>query len=453
MLKLLKIKLLGITNVNYDLKYMDSNLFFGKFTRKEVQDFFSWYLSKPFKNNGGLEILDYINIAIDRGLIPADEADEMLINSKFVSTLPMDLLEMELKWYDGSLSLLPKFTDFLINKMDGNNRAVLIRLFRSNDINDFLLDKILDKLMEHPIEDIIEPQGFNMDREEILVNKIARSKYTLDEIKRFIIESDIAIPLIVDLFGTLYIDKETEAEKNKVISTFIICANEMYSKKSSCNKLIDIGRRESIDGYEYFAREISKNPKYTQDIKNKIAEKIFVVGNTLFMLSWISYVESNKNYDMIDYLINSSVIKAVKVLTVVQEKYFEYAISKVLDKGFPFASEVLNIILENVSHYPIDKIDAILLLVLERYSEFKFDENKALALVKVGSIYTKFLLHNYRFSKEIRLEIYNHYRDNGREDLLALYSGYLITGEANRIVDSKDADIDLSRLRKNPSEM
>lgn len=308
MLKLLKIKLLGITNVNYDLKYMDSNLFFGKFTRKEVQDFFSWYLSKPFKNNGGLEILDYINIAIDRGLIPADEADEMLINSKFVSTLPMDLLEMELKWYDGSLSLLPKFTDFLINKMDGNNRAVLIRLFRSNDINDFLLDKISDKLMEHPIEDIIEPQGFNMDREEILVNKIARSKYTLDEIKRFIIESDIAIPLIVDLFGTLYIDKETE-------------------------------------------------------------------------------------------------------------------------------------------------IDAILLLVLERYSEFKFDENKALALVKAGSIYTKFLLHNYRFSKEIRLEIYNHYRDNGREDLLALYSGYLITVEANRIVDSKDADIDLSRLRKNPSEM
>jgi len=162
---------------------------------------------------------------------------------------------------------------------------------------------------------------------------------------------------------------------------------------------------------------------------------------------------NNKNYDMIDYLINSSVIKAVKVLTVVQEKYFEYAISKVLDKGFPFVSEVLNIILENVSHYPIDKIDAILLLVLERYSEFKFDENKALALVKAGSIYTKFLLHNYRFSKEIRLEIYNHYRDNGREDLLALYSGYLITGEANRIVDSKDADIDLSRLRKNPSEM
>ena len=64
-------------------------------------------------------------------------------------------------------------------------------------------------------------------------------------------------------------------------------------------------------------------------------------------------------------------------------------------------------------------------------------------------MYTNFLLHNYEFSKEQRLEIYNHYKNNCFDDLLALYGGYLVTGNTSRIITSNDVDVDLSALKRN----
>jgi len=87
--------------------------------------------------------------------------------------------------------------------------------------------------------------------------------------------------------------------------------------------------------------------------------------------------------------------------------------------------------------------------VLEKYPEFRFSDKSAEALIKAGSMYTNFLLHNYEFSKEQRLEIYNHYKNNGFDDLLALYGGYLVTGNTSRIITSNDVDVDLSALKRN----
>jgi len=298
--------------------------------------------------------MPYIEDAIAQNIFSISEVDNMLIDSNFCKTIPTDLLESLITKSRTLLDVLPKFTEFVIDKLDSSDKTMLRRLFSEDDFFDTVNDRFLSKLIEHPIDDLIDVQGFKYTQGKVLSKKIVESEnYTLEEIKKFMVESHIDISIIVDLFCTLYLKKETEEEKNFVISTFIDCINEF------CDKLDDSKNHNKLyktysEGYKEFAFQI--HIICSDVMKDKIAENIYSASNVPFMLAWISS-ESIKSCEMIDYLVNSSSVNAVKTLNAVPATLFMYVINQVMNKGFQYTSEVLGIVLDSVESYPINTID------------------------------------------------------------------------------------------------
>lgn len=448
--KVKKFKLLGITYADSALKKdIPFEHFFDKFREEEIKDFLDWYLK--YANCSNTYLFYHLIAALNYRKITYEDLDELLTSSNYVKTMTTDLSLEILEEYSRFLCFLPKFTDLILSNIDSDDPKLLVKLYDERVVAYSMLDKIADYLVGHPIYDIIVPQGFKFgDIEKMFVNKVAESKkYSLEEMKKFLIESDVLIDLIVDSFGN-YFENENE---DAVIDHLMDAAFIYLSKESHCQKIFHLGKLKSLGYYASFVNSIKINIRYTDQIKEKIAEKIFASKNINLMLAWISLIEINKNKEMIDYLVNSSTINAVKVLTCVTDGYFIYALSTICEKGFDFVNEILNIILENINNYPIIKVDNILVMVLEKYPEFKFGKDNAVLLIKAGSIYANFLLHNYPMTKEERLAMIDFYRNNGREDLLALYSSYLISGDTTKLLQITSVDIDLSILKREPKDV
>lgn len=456
MSKIILFKLFGIRNAEFNLQNNSSEAFVDAFSKEEVQDFFNWYLSKPFKGNKIFVIFDYLKKAIDKKVMTANEVERMLFESKYISTLPIDMLITLMREHGELLSLLPKFTDFIIDKIDSENKNALGNIFNKKRFNKYLTDKIADKLIMHPIDDLIELPGLHYRKHEILSAKIVESgRFSLEGIKKYITESRVSISVAVDLFGILYLKKENEEDKNKVISTFISCVQEVADINSENNQLIMCETKHVIKGYEYFAMEIRANQKYTAEMKEKIAIKLLTSHNYLFMLYWLNYVESSRNCDMIDTLVNTSVNMAIKTLLFVPASLIKYTIEKIFSKGKNYLAEVINTMLANISNCPIDILDIVLSATFAYYPDFTIAHKDALALIKAGSVITASLFKTHVFSSEERLDILNTFMDNGERDLVAVYSAYLISGDTSKIVTSSSIDINLELLRskKRPKDV
>lgn len=454
---MLKIKAFKLLGINFADSYLSDNNtfynFFQKVGKEEAREFIIWYLSKPYNRSNKYTFL-YVNEIMVRGLLDSDEVDEILISSTYMDTIPVPVLTSMILEYACPLEFLPKFIQFISAKIvNYDNKEFLRTILESGRVNFMVKDACIERTIKvSSIDEAIESLRCYNYESKIQVDKrvMDSDKYSLDDIKKFCVAGDNSTTNIVEWFGILLEKSDSDYKKNETINALIEVAEAVSSKVSETNKLIDVRNGHVIEGYEYFAREISKSPKYTQDIKNKIAEKILVTGNTLFMLPWISYVESNKTCDMIDYLVNFSVDMAVRVLAFVPTNLLVYAVRKVTDKGPDYTTKVMDTVLGQISSCPIDTIDSILVNVCESYPKFKISRENALLLIKAGSIYTTSLLHSHSFNSEERLDILNTYNENGRGDLVAIYSSYLISGDTTKIVHRTSVDVDLSTLRRKP---
>jgi len=166
------------------------------------------------------------------------------------------------------------------------------------------------------------------------------------------------------------------------------------------------------------------------------------------MLYWLNHVETSRNCDMIDTLINTSVNMAIKTLLFVPASLLKYTIEKIFNKNKSYGIEVTNTMLANISNCPIDIIDIVLSATFAHYPDFTIAHNNALALIKAESVITASLFKNHKFSSEERLDILNTFIANGELDSVVIYSSYLISGDTTKILSSSNIDVNLELLRK-----
>lgn len=450
MLRFRIFKLLGINYTNDWLKNHKKLALFENLTKKEVKDFFIWYLSISYCDNSKTIIFPYLKEAVISGIISANEVDEMLSNSLFAKSLPSDLLEYIYNINSFICPLWPKFNLIMVNKL-AEKDGLLERVMRST-CNDYILKLVVDKLTELPIKEInVNLSSISYLDQQLLVKELVeKGNYTLLELKKFMIDNDLPISIIVPVFGFL-LEKSREEEQNQVLDVFLELINEFVAKtknENTAHKLIDIRSGHVTQEYELFVLEISKCSSYNETIRDKIAAKILALGNEEFMLYFVAHINSLKTIEMINHLVDVSIDMAIKVFALVPSELFNYTLNRIIAKEESYAKAIVDIMIENTDNFSIDTIGSVLKGVAQVYPKFKVGPKNAISLVKKGSKYSKILISYYHFSKEDRTEIINAYVSEGREDLMAVYGGYLISGHRARIVEGKDVDIDLNVLRR-----
>ncbi len=419
----------------------------------EVRDFIKLYLNKPYVNNN--DIIDYLNIALNKKAFTAAELDELLVNSKFFNTMPESDIYSFLKRFGFLLKIatsnLPKFITKCTRRL--HNLDQIINLINtSSAINIEAAKQII--VSSGNIETIIRCENKitrESDRLGLGSAMINSDMYALEEFKAYCIGTDASVFSIADWIADYINSKKSPKERNSALDLLIEFANteEEYPKED--NKLIDIKRKQKYTGYRYYAYNISINPKYTPEINRIILKKLLHQKNYKFLCACLSFIDDTLNHEIINSLLACDSDTIITLLSCVSDKDLLYTLNTLLKKDASVLDEVMSKLCQNARFFPVGRID-IILDVLFNNSSYRFKREDTILLIECGSKYTLDFFRNYDYQPEERKRILDFYKDNNMVDYCTLYGDFLLSGNKAEIFHFSSAAISSLHLERSKKE-
>ncbi len=435
-------KLLG--NNNYRL--------LKKLNEKQFKAFFTWYLEHEYNITTKFPMFSFSLINTAEEKMEIDEIEELVMNSKYFETIPLDRIIYFLRC--GSFLKIVDLDHFTFLKTFFTSKIkdydILIELINGKRNIDY--DYVFRSLVEiKDIEKLIEYNNilFNLeDRRKLIKVMIDSCYYTLEDFQNFIFNTILYIKDIVNILVELY-NKENVYDKNEILDMFIFETD-----------IISPGYQESkysLRDIRYsYAYEITRNGNISLEMKNDIAKRLLEEKNYDFIYEWfLNNIDCDYNYKIIDTMMLEDEGMVKKVLASVSNKYIEYALTKLLDRDRSFIRYVIEYICRDydiIGQFEVERIDKILEFIYYRYYDFKISKISAINLIKLGSKYISKFMSEYEFSEEERKDISDFYSWTGGDlDFQIVYGKYLRSGDKKyllRETDAKSMFLELENKRK-----
>ena len=330
--------ILKIYKTRGELFFINEHNFVLSLNKEDFTEFFNWYLNQDynfFENRNA--IYNYVLMALAKAYFSYNEMEELLIESKYFESIPEDDIYDFL--YSSSVrfnfaKFLPLFVTYLTSKITSEEH--LIRLTNFGCVID--MDCALRKLVEiRNIEKLITftKQIYNYStKKDLFIQTLKSNFYSFEDIKNYIIKTDLATSIVVDVFADFYKDNMTE-KGDLILDTLIKVASTPISDDST-NKAIDTRTNETLEGCEYYAYEISYNASWTKEMKIDFAKKLLASKNHEFIYYWLSHnTDCPYNYEIIDAMLKEDMSVIIRILAYVNDTYLEYVVMQLVkDKNY-----------------------------------------------------------------------------------------------------------------------
>ena len=437
-----------------------------KLSVEDLKKFVIWYLNQEYdaKTNNKECVFGILDVA--RKKIPLEELEELVINSRFMQSKPdkdfycFFRCDVFLNNKGNLLNLegMPLLQTYLTSRIDTNDELIFL-INRNAAIDyDYAFRKLVsvgnvDTLLEYAKQLNQNEKYYHYGKhcQSDLAKQMALSGlYSWDEIERFFKEVVLRSETIVEIFIKFFEYTQENEKRNIVINTFISIV-DFYQKKIDSGQETDSKTGDYLPGYDECAFSISRFD-ISSDMKNIISKNLLQNKNYRFINElFFNDFEFDYDYDMIDALMEENTEVIVGALSSISDKYLEYALVKLLNKGEDFISEFISYICNDYYKmrylFEIDRVDVILDFIYYRYHNFRISKIAAINLIKFGSKYIPKFMSEFDFTEEERGDIYESYKSSD-SDFERIYGLYLVSGDKDYWVCEEEEKVEFERLER-----
>lgn len=457
--------LMRIGNLKWIDDYVDIKIL-NKLSAKDLKKFVIWYLNQEYdaKTNNKECVFGILDVA--RKKIPLEELEELVINSRFMQSKPdkdfycFFRCDVFLNNKGNLLNLegMPLLQTYLTSRIDTNDELIFL-INRNAAIDyDYAFRKLVsvgnvDTLLEYAKQLNQNEKYYHYGKhcQSDLAKQMALSGlYSLEEIEKFFKEVVLRSETIVEIFIKFFEYTQENEKRNIVINTFISIV-DFYQKKIDSGQETDSKTGDYLPGYDECAFSISRFD-ISSDMKNIISKNLLQNKNYRFINElFFNDFEFDYDYDIIDALMEENIEDVENTLSSINDKYLEYALVKLLNRGKDFVSDFISYMCNDYDRllylFEIDRVDTILDFIYYRFHDFKILKACAINLIKLGSKYIPKFMSEFNFTKEERRDIYELYKWRN-SDFEKVYGSYLLTGDKDYWVSEEEAKEQFARLER-----
>lgn len=416
--------------------------------RKKINDFdnfLKWYLNQEYDSDPKYNqaVFHYLNA---RNLVNLDKdiIEEMAIESRYLESIPEEEIMMFLSNFNydkfNALTSMKVLGTYLTSRISNSFDLISLMDKRAPIDYDYAYRKLLTGSVIGKLEEYYYSVKRSMDIRINLGIKAAQSGlYSVEELKNFFLDVNMPSVVVIESFIGLYKNADL-VQKEKIIEEFIAIMN------ANQNDVDEIHNGNLIEGYDFYLSNIKGNSNISMKMKNDIARKILEDKNYDFIYAWFrSNIMCDYNFNLIDALMLEDECVARNVLTFINLRYLEYAVSKLLNRDKDFIIRVMNIMCSSV--YSIDqyRVDQILDMIFNRYYDFKLSRRSILNLIMARSKYLPRFMCKLQFSVGERQTLLDCHWMN--EDFRTIYEKYLRTGDRKYLPSEREAKREFEELQ------
>lgn len=394
--------LMALGNINLINRFLFKNnrKNLKKLKRGKIETFIKWYLRCNYDESAydKYAIYFYLDEAVRK--IGPNKVLLLVEKSGFFESRPVEEIAYYFKILHNldipELKKVKSFRTYLTSKITKSYDLIELINNRVDIDYDCAFKSLLEIQNIHYLITYIKAL-IRLDNKKRFVQAIINSNmYSLDELKTIFLAVKFAPNIVMEFITNIYKSTYSQEDRGKIIDTFdsLIEATEHRVNFDTSSEGLE-------EGYKGYAYQISLAKDMPVNMKNDLAKKLIETKNYKFIYEWfLKDIKCSYNYDMIDCLILASEDVVANALVCINDKYVEYAVTKLLSRDKAFVFSVMEFIFIRVTDLDILRMDRILAMIYAIYDDFKLSKTAAINLIKHKSMYMPKYINEYEFNAD-----------------------------------------------------